>query len=142
MRIHYLVQLQNIVRRYGNRVKIIMYNIQGVTVARDLLLVSVARRGLFRNKAAYTRVCRNYPLYRVGCFRALDFCYLNKFFDVMRSFLQKDLLSALIFVYFRNKPQHLGVPFHITQSRIIEFSHKRHLDSLKSYHILRVLSSN
>ena len=56
------VKLQNIVLRNGNRVKIIVDDVQHITVSGDLLLVTVFRRGFFLNKLSYPCVRGNNAL--------------------------------------------------------------------------------
>ena len=98
------MQLQNVVPRNRNGIKIFVDDIQRITVSGNFLLISVSGRSFFFDQLADTCACGDNPLNRIGCFGALNLGDFHQLFQFFRALLEIHLLFSGFFIDCSNQP--------------------------------------
>ena len=123
MRVKHFVQLQDVVARERNGVKALVYDIERVAIAGDLLLVAVPRRSLFLDQLPDARARGHDALNGIGRLGALDLSYIDQFIQFLRRSLQAHFLLARLLVNRRNETEDLGIPLGVFEIGIVESPH-------------------
>ena len=118
-----LMQLQNIILRNRNHIKIFMNEVQDITVACNLLFITVARRRFFLHELLDSGAGGHDSLDGIGCFGALHLCNLHQTFQLFRTLLQVKFLLTRFFIDCSNIAENLGIPFLLFDFGVIECSH-------------------
>ena len=82
-----LVQLENVVSCNRNSIKVLMNDIQRITIPRDLFLTSIFWSSLFGYQLPDTSGCCPNSFNSVRCLRTLYLCYFDQFFKFFRPLL-------------------------------------------------------
>ena len=117
------MQLQNVVPRNWNGIKIFVDDIQRITVSSNFLLISVSGRSFFFDQLADTCACGDNPLNRIGCFGALNLGDFHQLFQFLRALLEIHLLFSGFFIDCSNQPQDFRIPFLFADCCIVKISH-------------------
>ena len=79
MAVENLMELQDVILRDGDDIKIFMDDAQHITIPCNFLLVTILRSRLLFDQLADTRVCRYDAFNSVGCLCTLDLSDFNQF---------------------------------------------------------------
>ena len=109
--VHDLMQLEDIIFRDRNGIEAFVDDIQDVTVAGDLLFITVLRSGPLLHKLPDTRIGSNNALNRVGSLGALNLRDLHQLFKLLGPLLQVLLLLSGFPVDGRDISKYVRIPF-------------------------------
>ena len=118
--VQYFVELQDVVPRNWNRVKVFVNNTQDIAIARDLLLITVSRRSLLLNKLSDPCICGNDALNGIRRFGALYLGDFNELFELFWALFQIQFLLTRFPVYGSNQSQNVRIPLLLLDCGIIK----------------------
>ena len=117
------MQLQNIILRNRNHIKIFVNEVQDITVSCNLLFIPVARCGFFFHELLDSSAGGHDSLDGIGGLGALHLCNLDQMFQFFRTLLQIKFLLTRFFIDCSNIAENLGIPFLLFDFGVIECSH-------------------
>ena len=123
MTVQDLMQLQNIILRNRNHIKIFVNEVQDITVSCNLLFIPVARCGFFFHELLDSSAGGHDSLDGIGGLGALHLCNLDQMFQFFRTLLQIKFLLTRFFIDCSNIAENLGIPFLLFDFGVIECSH-------------------
>lgn len=102
---------ENIGRTDRDILAALMDGIEHISVAHDLIFITVPRSRFFFKKLLHPGACGDYAFNFVGRFGTLDFCNLDKAGKFHGLLSDKQILMSLTFVDLCNQVQNIRIPF-------------------------------